>query len=73
LQIVVVRKTFEEEPHERTLFSRFTITVDSSVLKIDKTDYANCPDFFELYKHIQDENNQKGSENAEKLKKIKNL
>ena len=63
--------TSEEEPHERTLFSRFTITVDSSVLKIEKTDYASCPDFSELYKHIQDENNQKGSENAEKRKKSK--
>ena len=31
--------TSEEEPHERTLFSRFTITVDSSILKIGPTDY----------------------------------
>jgi hypothetical protein len=61
----------EEEPHARTLFSRYTITVDSSVLKIEKTDYASCPDFAELYKHILDEYNQQGSENAEKRKKPK--
>jgi hypothetical protein len=62
----------EEEPHQRTLFSRFTITVDSFVLKIEKTDYASCPDFAELYKYISDENDRLGSENAEKRKKQKN-
>jgi hypothetical protein len=35
--------TSEEEPHERTLFSRFTFTVDSFALKIELTNYASCP------------------------------
>jgi hypothetical protein len=65
------RGSDKREPHERTLFSRFTITVDSSVLKIEKTDYASCPDFAELYKYILDENDRLGSENAEKRKKSK--
>ena len=61
--------TSEEEPHERTLFSRFTVTVDSDVLKIEAIDYANCPDFADLYKHIQAEKNQKNGSNLEKQKK----
>ena len=63
--------TSEEEPHERTLFSRFTITVDSKILKIEPTDYASCPDFNELYTYILNENNRQNSENAEKQKKPK--
>jgi hypothetical protein len=53
--------TSEEEPHERTLFSRFTITVDSGVLKNEATDYSSCPDFADLYTHIQAEKNHSHS------------
>jgi hypothetical protein len=60
--------TSEEEPHERTLFSRFTVTVDSDVLKIETIDYANCPDFADLYKHMQAEKNQQDGSNLEKQK-----